>query len=574
MELVSQGTKKIMEECKARARAAGLNLQGETMEYIVTNQDMLELSPKIMIPTLYDYWVHDVDVVRNKWLYQVYPHNPYETVINTRPPISFYNDNNPDWLNIMIFYHVLTHIHLFQNNVFFRNTWHGDFCGEALADKRLINRIREELGDKKRRVDYVIEFARGIDNLVGYYRELEEVDKDQKRNIFGSFSSKIDFYFGEFLKLRYEEKTVTMRFYYEELERYNACQRSFGQKQGETVFFDDPNFKSKFPEFGSIFKKHMEKRKPKPRDLLQHLMEHSEFINKEENKWMKDVLGVVRRTSLYFQGQIRTKGLHESFSSIMHERLYITDPRISSHEVDFAKVNSGVVFDPRIGLNPYTTCKHILEFIEELAKKGRLSREYQMTKDLEERKRFDRGLGEESGKEALFWAVNNFDDFMLINFLSDEDFQDMVDRHKLFVAGRAINPDRGTFEIYVKSRSGKEYRKMLNDRLYHPPHIFIDEDSAEEGELYLNHVFENRTLVRKYIPPVLSGLTYLAGQPVALETTEFEFEDDEPHTLLMLLDPEYKPEYAKIRVLYTCKGQGEKVERTIISDEEEEKDEE
>jgi len=103
MELIDQHTKKIMEGCKERARKAGLRFQDETLEYIVTNRDLLELSPKLMIPTLYDYWVHDVEVLKEKGKYELYPSNPYETVINTRPAISFYNDNNPDWLNVMIF---------------------------------------------------------------------------------------------------------------------------------------------------------------------------------------------------------------------------------------------------------------------------------------------------------------------------------------------------------------------------------------------------------------------------------------------------------------------------------------
>ena len=117
MELIDQHTKKIMEGCKERARKVGLRFEDETLEYIVTNRDLLELSPKLMIPTLYDYWVHDVDVIKEKGRYELYPANPYETVINTRPAISFYNDNNPDWLNVMIFYHVLAHIDFFQNNL-------------------------------------------------------------------------------------------------------------------------------------------------------------------------------------------------------------------------------------------------------------------------------------------------------------------------------------------------------------------------------------------------------------------------------------------------------------------------
>ena len=146
MELVSQHAKRIMEGCKERARDAGLTFPEQSLEYIVTNRDFLQLSPKNMIPTLYDFWVQDVEVLRDQGQYELYPNNPYETVINTRPPISYYNDNNPDWLNVMIFYHVIGHIDFFQNNLFFRHTWAYDFNGRALADKRLIAKLRSEHG--------------------------------------------------------------------------------------------------------------------------------------------------------------------------------------------------------------------------------------------------------------------------------------------------------------------------------------------------------------------------------------------------------------------------------------------
>ena len=99
MKLVSQHTKNIMEGCKERAREAGLKFDQESLEYIVTNSDLIELQPKIMIPTMYDFWVNDIEIIQGKEKYKVFPHNPYETVINSRPAISFYNDNNPDWLS-------------------------------------------------------------------------------------------------------------------------------------------------------------------------------------------------------------------------------------------------------------------------------------------------------------------------------------------------------------------------------------------------------------------------------------------------------------------------------------------
>ncbi len=569
MELIDQKAKKIMEECRVRAEAAGLRIQGETLEYIITNQEMLELSPKVMIPTLYDYWVDDIEVLRGKWMYDVYPHNPYEVTLNTRPAISFYNDNNPDWLNAMIFYHVLGHIDMDYNNVFFRTTWDDDFCGQALADKRLVNRIREELGSEKRWVDYVIEFARGIDNLVGYYAELDEWDRRASQDIFGIFSAKANFYFGDFLTQHTRDKIVEPKFYYDELERYNRCQREHGSVRAEAVFFDDLGFRSRFPEFNSAFKKRMEEvRNPKPKDILQHLMDSSEFIAKNQNVWMRDILGVVRRTSLYFQPQIRTKICHEGWASYWHEMLFVTDPRIEGHEVDFARVNSAVLANPRLGLNPYTIGKYLFEFIEDLAAKGKLSHAYQLLQDSEQRKRYNRGLGEEYGKAILFEARRNLNDAMLVNFLSDEDFQDFVTKYNLFVAGMRFNPQKGVIEVYIKSRSGKDYREMLNKALYHPPYILISQGKAEDGELYLDHVFEGRMLVTEYIPAVLRGLAYLVGTRVKLETTEFEIATPMIDVkwygqYYQMPDPEGVPEVKRVRVLYTCDKKN--IQKTILS---------
>ncbi len=235
-----------MEGCKERARDAGLKFEDESLEYIVTNRDLLELSPKVMIPTLYDYWVHDVKVLTEKGKYELYPGNPYETVINTRPPISFYNDNNPDWLNVMIFYHVLAHIDFFQNNLFFRHTWDFDFEAQALSDKRLIARYRSEKG---RWLDYVIEFARGIDNLTGYHKTVSDsLKQGQVKRL-----SRLDYYFDIFLQ---KEKKVTVNDYVKEIERYNRLKQE--ESNYLESFFADIHIR--YPEFEALYKK---KRKEK-----------------------------------------------------------------------------------------------------------------------------------------------------------------------------------------------------------------------------------------------------------------------------------------------------------------------
>jgi stage V sporulation protein R len=503
MELINQHTKNIMEGCKERARDAGLRFQDQTLEYIVTNRDLLELSPKLMIPTLYDYWVHDVEVLREKGKYELYPSNPYETVINTRPAISFYNDNNPDWLNVMIFYHVLAHIDFFQNNLFFQNTWNYDFNGQALSDKRAISKLRSEKG---RWVDYVIEFTRGIDNLVGYFEQLSGLYRPSEPQ----WSKRLNFYLDVFLQ---QVKKVKVPEYVKEIERYNACMEEHGKDQGEEIFFREAIRES--PEFEALFEKSVEEKRENETDLIQHLMARSGFLNKEENRWMKIVMQVVRKTSLFFQPQIRTKIMNEGWASYWHETLFIKDDRIQGHEVDFARVNAKVTAMPRVGLNPYALGMRLFYFIEEMSDKGRLSLEFERIKDVEKRKKFD--AGGNNGRDYIFKVREDFSDFSFINTFLDDDF---IRKSKLFVSGRRLNQAKGVWEYYVKSRDPEIYRNMLLDSLYHPPYVEIDEEKGGEENLYLVHRFEGKPLVKDFIENTLMGIEFLWGEQVQLETSE------------------------------------------------------
>jgi stage V sporulation protein R len=525
MELIDQHRKAIMEECKRRAGAAGLRFFAETLEYIVTNRDLLELSPKVMIPTLYDYWVHDVEVLREKGKYELYPSNPYETVINTRPAISFYNDNNPDWLNVMIFYHVLGHIDFFQNNVFFSHTWDYDFTGKALSEKRMIAMLRSEKG---RWVDYVIEFSRGIDNLVGFYNTLSHVDDPVK----DKSKKKLDFYFDVFLQ---DVRKVTTHEYVKEIERYNHVSGEAGD-QGDNVFFAEVIRKN--PEFEALFDRYMTEKKPGKMDVMEFIMEYSDFLKKEGNRWMRSVMEVVHSTSLFFQPQIRTKIMNEGWASYWHERLFLADERIYGHEVEYARVNSGVTTMPRVGLNPYALGMKLFQYIEEMADKGKLSYQFQRIANSRKRKDYDAKAGK--GQEFISHIRKNFSDFLFINTFLDQDF---VDRNDLFVVGKRLNQERMVWEYYVKSRKAEDYRQMVLDTLYHPPRVEVDRSKSSDGTLYLVHLFEEKPLYKDFIPNTMMGIEYLWGKPVKLETTEVEI-----RTVMG------KKETVQRRVLYTMEN--------------------
>jgi stage V sporulation protein R len=500
MELISQHAKKIMEGCKERARDAGLSFQDESLEYIVTNRDLLQLSPKMMIPTLYDYWVQDVEVLKEQGRYELYPNNPYETVINTRPPISYYNDNNPDWLNVMIFYHVIGHIDFFQNNIFFRHTREYDFTGRALSDKRLFAKLRSEKG---RWVDYIIEFSRAVDNLVGYFGVLAGLEKTASSGV----EAMIDYYFDVFLQKN--KKAITR--YVREIELYNKMVHD-DPVEAERRFLD--SVKSRHPEFESLYDKSRKEKKPREGiDVLRFLMEYSPFLNREDNRWMLTVLEVIRSTSLYFQPQIRTKIMNEGWASYWHEKLFLGDDRIGGHEVEYALVNAKVTSMPRVGLNPYALGMRLFDYLEEKAEKGKISFDYNRIEDKYRRRHYDRKTGR--GKEFIFSIRENSADSMFINSFIDQEF---VDRHRLFVAGKRLNKERMTWQYYVKSRRAEDYRQMVSDSLYHPPLVKVSVDA--DGTLILNHVFEGKPLVREYIDATMMGLEFLWGGKVCLYTSE------------------------------------------------------
>ncbi len=503
MQLIDQHTKKIMEGCKERAWDAGLNFDKETLEYIVTNADMLELSPKNMIPTLYDFWLQDVQVLRGKGEYDAYPHNPYETVINTRPAISFYNDNNPDWLNVMIFYHVIAHIDFFQNNKFFQKTWEYDFKEKALTEKRMIARLRATKG---RQVDYVIEFARSLDNLVGYYRDLnDEVNLPETQ-----LSPRADYYFNHFLQDSIKPGNSE---FLEEINKYN---NALEKSDGENQFFKSVSIKN--PEFQSLFDEYRKtKSKSDELDLMQFIMEESPYINKEENKWMKTILSIVRDTSLYFSPQIRTKTMNEGWASYWHEKLFMNDDRIKGNEVAFARVNAKVTSLPKVGLNPYAIGWRLFMFIEEAMDKGKYSTEYFRLFNEEERKDFDKKT--DKGRDFIFHIRENYNDFTFLNQFTNQEF---VDKHNLMVIGQRINKDKRVKEYYVKSKKAKDYKQMLLDSLYHPPVIKFKANF--NGDLDLTHVFEGKELFSDYIANTMIGLEYLWGNRVTLETREVDME--------------------------------------------------
>ena len=179
---------------------------------------------------------------------------------------------------------------------------------------------------------------------------------------------------------------------------------------------------------------------------------------------------------------------------------------------------------------------------EELEDKGKRTLEFERLRDARQRQDFNKKTG--NGRQAIFNHRKNLCDFMFINNFLDQDF---LDRYRLFVAGRRLNRAKMVWEYYVKSRSASAYRRMLEDKLYHPPHIEIKEGVDDDNTLYLVHRFEGKPLVKDFIKNTMLGIEYLWGAPVKLETSEVVSVEDEAKE-------GEEPAIEWERVVYTMKG--------------------
>ena len=277
---------------------------------------------------------------------------------------------------------------------------------------------------------------------------------------------------------------------------------------------------------------------------------------------MKSIIEVVRKTSLFFQPQIRTKIMNEGWASYWHETLFLQDDRINGHEVDFARVNAGVTTMPRVGLNPYALGMRLFYFIEEIIDQGKLSWDFERMKDAHLRDKFDTRTG--NGRSFIFFLRENFNDFTFINQFVNQDF---INRNNLFVAGRRLNEARMVWEYYVKSRSAQDYRNMLLDSLYHPPHIVLNHEKGEASNtLYLEHRFEGKPLLKDYIANTMLGIEYLWGGPVTLDTHEVKSVrqiSEPPQHAAHAAEPSNQPRIEWEHVIYTMKDR--RLHRDIVN---------
>jgi stage V sporulation protein R len=234
----------------------------------------------------------------------------------------------------------------------------------------------------------------------------------------------------------------------------------------------------------------------KEKDLLLFIMKHSRVLE----DWQQDILTILREEMLYFWPQLETKIMNEGWASYWHIRIMRELDLNEEEAIEFAKLNASVIQPSKTSLNPYYLGLKIIEDIEQ--------RWDHPTE--EERERYGRVPGQ--GREKLFEVRQLDSDISFIrNYLTKE----LVEELDLYVFQRTGN------EWKITDKSWENVRdELVASRVNGGfPYILVKEgDYLQNGELYLEHIYEGTELDLKYLEQTLPHVYHLWGRTVHLET--------------------------------------------------------
>ncbi|WP_349409553.1 SpoVR family protein [Pseudalkalibacillus sp. SCS-8] len=235
---------------------------------------------------------------------------------------------------------------------------------------------------------------------------------------------------------------------------------------------------------------------PQPeKDILLFIEEYS----RELDDWQRDILSMMREEMLYFWPQLETKIMNEGWASYWHARILREMDLTTDEVIEFAKLNAGVVQPSRTSINPYYLGLKIFENIEECYNDP--------SEEL-----IKQGVKKGDGRSKIFEVREIESDISFIrNYLT----KDLCEKE----------------DLYLFQKQGKDYRittkqwEEVRDQLVSSrvnggfPYITVnDGDYLKNGELYLEHHFEDIELDLKYLEKVLPYIYDLWGRAIHMET--------------------------------------------------------
>jgi stage V sporulation protein R len=243
------------------------------------------------------------------------------------------------------------------------------------------------------------------------------------------------------------------------------------------------------------------------RDVLGFLLEHAPL-----QPWERDVLSVVRREAYYFLPQMQTKIMNEGWATYWHSRLMTERVADGNEIVDYAERTASVLATSKGNINPYKLGIELYRNIVSRWDRGQFGKEWDECDDYDERRHWDRRVGQ--GQKKIFEVRSLYNDVTFVDEFLTEDF---VADQQLFTFGWNRRNDR----YEVQTREFETVKSQLLAQLTNagnPIISVLDSNHDNRGELLLQHDHHGVDLKLEWVREVMKALHRVWRRPVELHT--------------------------------------------------------
>ena len=459
------------------ARGYGLDFYPQIFE-ILDYKTMNEVASFGGFPTRYPHWRFGMEYEKMSKSYKYGLSKIYEMVINNNPCYAYLLEGNSLVDQKMVIAHVCGHNDFFKNNYYFSKT-NRRMMDEMANHATRVRRYMERFGVEK--VESFIDVCLSLDNLIDpmsmFIKRRPTLSHEQVET-------------SEDGELPEGKPRLKAKGY---MDRYINPPEEPLTEEEEAEAEAEEALPPRFPA------------EPQ-RDLLLFLTENAPL-----EPWQSDILDIVREEAYYFSPQGMTKIMNEGWATYWHSKIMTQKVLDSSEIIDYADNASGVL-GGGASLNPYKVGLELLKYVEHRWDTGRFGAEWENCEDLDERRAWDRQLGQ--GREKIFQVRSLYNDVMFIDEFFTEDFC----REQLFFT-YGWNKRNEQWEI--QSRQYEQIKGQLLDMLTHggnPRIDVVDANFANRGELLLEHQHQGTDLRVDWAEDTLENLYKLWKRPVHLAT--------------------------------------------------------
>ena len=403
--------------------ALGFGLDFFPMRFEICPAEIIYTFGAYGMPTRFSHWTFGKAYQKMRTQYDYNLSRIYELVINTNPCYAFLLEGNSLVQNKLVIAHVYGHSDFFKNNWHFKNT-------------------------NRQMLETMSVHARRIDEFSFRYGK-EKVEKFLDAVL--SIEEHIDPYEGTIKEQSSNKKIKEVNNPYAD------------------IWFETNNEK-----------RENEKNERKPvKDLLGFIGRNSRYLE----EWQREMIFMVREEMKYFWPQLKTKIMNEGWAAYWHIRIMRELDLTEDESIEFAKLNSQILYPSRFSINPYLLGLKIFENIE---------------------KRF--------GKDMIFEVREIDSDVSFIRNYLTEELAEELDLYNFQKVG-------GEWRVTEKSWEKIRDNLVLSLNNCGFPYIeILDGDYGKNGELYLRHRYEGIELDIHYLERTLPYVYELWGKPVHLET--------------------------------------------------------